>query len=53
MGDGDYFVILSKRNLKSLRKEAGERIHFEIIEHPFTLGVKIPEVLEVLLEQDP
>lgn len=22
MGDGDYFVILSKRNLKSLRKEA-------------------------------
>ena len=52
MGDGDYFVILSKRNLKSLRKEPGERITFEIIEHPLPLGVEIPKVLEVLLEQD-
>lgn len=52
-GDGNYFIILAGRYVKKLKKEIGDSISFEICEHPNPLGVEVPEVLEVLLEQDP
>jgi len=52
-GDGNFFLILAGRYVKQLKKELGESISFEIQEHPNPLGVEVPEVLEVLLEQDP
>lgn len=51
-GDGDFFIILSKRYIKTLNKELGDALHFEIMEHPNPLGVDVPEVLSVFLEQD-
>ena len=52
LGDGNFFIIIAGRYLKSLGKEVGDPISFEIIEDPNPLGVEIPEVLEVLLDQD-
>jgi len=51
-GDGNYFIILATRNLKLLKKKLGDSVSFEIYEDPNPLGVEVPEVLEVLLEQD-
>lgn len=51
-GDGDYFIILSKRYVKELKKNIGDPLQFKIVEHPNPLGVDIPEVLTVFLEQD-
>ena len=51
-GDGDYFIIVATRHLKSIGKELNDLVSFEIYEDPNPLGVEIPEVLEVLLEQD-
>lgn len=51
-GDGDYFIILSSRYVKKLKKEVDDTIQFEIIEHPDPLGVFVPEVLTVFLDQD-
>ncbi len=52
-GDGSFFIILSTANLKKLGKQLGDEVSFEIVEDPNPLGVKVPEVLEVLLAQDP
>jgi hypothetical protein len=52
-GDGHFFLILAGRYVKKLKKDIGDPISFEICEHPNPLGVEVPEVLEVLLEQDP
>lgn len=52
-GDGNFFIILSTANLKKLGKQLGDEVSFEIVEDPNPLGVKVPEVLEVLLAQDP
>ena len=52
LGDGNFFIILSKKNLSSIGKELGDTIHFHLRKDPNPLGVAIPEVLEVLLEQD-
>lgn len=52
LGDGNFFIILSAKNLKAAGKSAGERINFELYEDPNPLGVEMPEVLEALLEQD-
>lgn len=51
-GDGNFFIILSKKNLKTVNKQLGDTIKFELWEDPNPLGVDIPEVLTVLLEQD-
>jgi hypothetical protein len=51
-GDGNFFIILSKKNLKQIGKELGDSVNFEIREDPNPLGVEMPEVLEVLLAQD-
>ncbi|MEO1214728.1 MAG: DUF1905 domain-containing protein [Bacteroidota bacterium] len=53
LGDGNFFIILSNKNLKKLGLELGDYISFYIEEDPNPLGVAIPEVLEVLLVQDP
>lgn len=52
-GDGNFFLILAGRYVKKLKKQVGDSISFEIYEHPNPLGVDVPEVLEVLLSQDP
>ena len=51
-GDGDYFIIVATRHLKSIGKELNDIVSFEIFEDPNPLGVEIPKVLEVLQEQD-
>ncbi|MEM9821090.1 MAG: DUF1905 domain-containing protein, partial [Bacteroidota bacterium] len=52
LGDGHFFIILSKKNLALVDKQLGDRLHFHLREDPNPLGVDMPEVLEVLLEQD-
>ncbi|MEL7531970.1 MAG: YdeI/OmpD-associated family protein [Bacteroidota bacterium] len=53
LGDGNFFIILSTKNLQKIGKELGDTITFEIKEDPNPLGVAVPEVLDVLLQQDP
>jgi len=52
LGDGNFFIILSTKNLKSIHKNLGDTISFELKEDPNPLRVEIPEILEVVLEQD-
>ena len=52
MGDGNFFIIISTKNLKSIQKQTGETIQFEIKEDPNPLGMDIPKTIEILLEQD-
>lgn len=52
LGDGNFFVILSGKNLKVLGKTVGDSISFQLHEDPDPLGVPMPEVLQVLLDQD-
>lgn len=52
-GDGSFYIILSKKNLKNIRKKPGDEVEFVLREDPNPLGVEMPETLEVLLEQDP
>ena len=52
LGDGNFFIIISTKNLKSIQKQAGETIQFEIKEDPNPLGMDIPKTIEILLEQD-
>lgn len=52
LGDGNFFVIIASRYLKQLQKNLGDTVHFEVSEDPNPLGVDMPEVLSVLLEQD-
>lgn len=51
-GDGHFFIILSTKNVKLLKVSLGEEVNFAIYEDPNPLGVDIPEVLTVLLDQD-
>lgn len=52
LGDGNFFIILSNKNLLSVNKKLGDEIYFEIQEDPNPLGVDMPEVLSSILEQD-
>ncbi|MEO0337738.1 MAG: YdeI/OmpD-associated family protein [Bacteroidota bacterium] len=52
LGDGNFFIILSGQRLKKIGKILGDTIHFELREDPNPLGVEMPEVLTVLLQQD-
>ncbi|MCF2443937.1 YdeI/OmpD-associated family protein [Dyadobacter sp. CY345] len=52
LGDGNFFVILSSKNVKALNKVAGDTVYFELTEDPDPLGVPMPEVLAALIEQD-
>lgn len=50
---GNFYVYLSKGERKKLKLQYGDEISFSIEEHPHPLGVDLPEVLTVFLEQDP
>jgi len=52
-GDGNYYIIVATRHVKKLGCEEGDELSFEIVEDPNPLGVEIPEVLTVLLDQEP
>jgi len=52
LGDGNFFIIVSGKSLKSIGKSLGDKISFKLQEDPNPLGVEMPEVLEVLLSQD-
>ncbi|MBV6647405.1 MAG: DUF1905 domain-containing protein [Cyclobacteriaceae bacterium] len=52
MGDGNFFIIISGANLKKIGKGLNDQVTFLLIEDPNPLGVEMPEVLQVLLDQD-
>lgn len=52
LGDGNFFIILSSGNLDIVQKRLGDSIHFELNEDPNPLGVDMPEILNVIIEQD-
>jgi hypothetical protein len=52
LGDGNFFIILSSKNLETVQKQLGEEINFELKEDPNPLGVDMPEVLEAVIAQD-
>ena len=52
LGNGDFFIIVAVKHLKTLKKTLGDEVQLRIYEDPDPLGVKIPEVLQVLMEQD-
>ena len=52
LGDGNFYVIVAGKHLEELNKRLGEEVVYKIEEDPDQLGVEIPEVLTVLLEQD-
>ncbi len=53
LGDGNFFIILNRQNLKKVGKALGDDLRFAIHIDPDPLGVAVPEVLTVLLDQDP
>lgn len=52
LGDGNFYIIVAGKYLDKLNKELGEEVNFKIEEDPDQLGVEVPEVLTVFLEQD-
>ena len=53
LGDGNFFIILASKYLSQLQTGLGDSVDFKIEEDPDQLGVDIPEVLPVFLEQEP
>ena len=53
LGDGNFYVIVARKYLIKLNKELGDKVDFRIEEDPDQLGVDMPEVLTVFLEQEP
>ena len=52
LGDGNFYVIVARKHLEKLNKDMGDNVDFMIEEDPDQLGVEMPEVLNVFLEQD-
>ena len=52
MGNGDFFIIISRKNAQAANLTLGENFQFSVSVDPNPLGVAIPETLKVLLEQD-
>lgn len=52
LGDGNFYVIVSGKYLEELDKELGEQVDYRIDEDPDQLGVEMPEILTVFLDQD-
>ncbi|WP_299519252.1 YdeI/OmpD-associated family protein [Winogradskyella sp.] len=52
LGDGNFFIILAGKYLKALDKELGDGVDYILKVDPNQLGVDMPEVLQVLLDQD-
>lgn len=53
LGDGNFFIIVAGKYLEKLNKELGDTIKYSIEEDPDQLGVEMPEVLSVFLNQEP
>jgi len=53
LGDGNFFIMLTKDRINTINKSVGDSIDVQLIEDTSKLGVEIPEVLEILLDQDP
>lgn len=53
LGDGNYFIMLTKDRIKMIGKTVGDSIAVQLEEDTSKLGIEIPEVLEILLDQDP
>lgn len=53
LGDGNFFVIVATKHIQALDKTLGETINYTIKEDPDQLGVDMPEVLTVFLNQEP
>lgn len=52
LGDGSFYIIVAGKHLDKLNKALGVEVNFKIEEDPDQLGVEVPEVLTVFLEQD-
>ncbi len=52
LGDGNFFIILSPKNLLIVKKQSGSVLNFQLTEDPNPLGADMPEVLEAILDQD-
>ncbi len=52
MGDGNFYIILAANRLKKIGKGMGDPVTFSLRIDPNPLGAEIPEVMQVLLEQD-
>lgn len=52
LGDGNFFLILSMKNMERAGIAPGDQVAFKLLLDPNPLGVEIPEVLNVLLSQD-
>lgn len=53
LGNGDYFIIIATRHVKSLGLTVGDELQVDLSPETDPLGVPIPEVLEAYLEQEP
>lgn len=52
LGDGNFFIIISSKNLKLLGKRVDDSAAFVLTEDPDPLGAPMPDSLLALLEQD-
>lgn len=52
IGNGNFYIVLSKPKLNALDKTSGDKIEVSIKPDPNKLGAEIPETLIMLLEQD-
>ena len=53
LGNGHFFIILGKEKMKKSNTQFGEEVQFVLEVDPNPLGIEEPEVLSVLLDQDP
>ena len=53
LGNGHFFIILGKEKMKKSNTHFGEEVQFVLEVDPNPLGIEEPEVLTVLLDQDP
>ncbi len=52
LGDGNYFIIIAKKCLGAIGKVVGDAVTVCLYPDPNPLGVAVPEVLQVLMDQD-
>jgi hypothetical protein len=52
LGEGNFFIIISTKNLKLIERQLGDIIPYELMEDPNPLGIDLPDTFKILLEQD-
>jgi len=52
LGNGNFFIIISKKNLAAAGLRVGDVVDFKVLLDPNPLGVGVPEFLTALLAQD-